>query len=79
MAEKSALADEGGGGDAHPLSLYLPSRNVNNIETKAERSFDLGFVFHIEAKRTCLFQNFERSKRSEQPFVQRFERSKQTE
>ena len=51
----------------------------NNIETKAERSFDLGFVFHIEAKRTCLFQNFERSKRSEQPFVQRFERSKQTE
>jgi hypothetical protein len=31
--------------------------NVSDIETKAERSFDLGFVFDIEAKRTCLFQN----------------------
>jgi hypothetical protein len=29
----------------------------NDIETKAERSFDLGFIFNIEAKRTCLFQN----------------------
>jgi hypothetical protein len=25
--------------------------NVNNIKTKAERSFDLGFVFDIEEKK----------------------------
>jgi hypothetical protein len=31
--------------------------NGNDIETKAERSFDLDFVFDIEAKRTSLFQN----------------------
>ncbi len=31
--------------------------NGNDIEIKAERSFDLDFVFDIEAKRTCLFQN----------------------
>jgi hypothetical protein len=74
MAEKSALAGEGG--HAHPLSL---SSNVNDIETKAKQSFDLGFVFDIEAKRTCLFQIFERSKRSEQPLVQGFERLKRTE
>jgi hypothetical protein len=35
----------------------LPSSNGNDIETKAERSFDLDFIFDIEAKRTCLFQN----------------------
>ncbi len=29
----------------------------NEIEMKAERSFDLDFVFDIEAKWTCLFQN----------------------
>ncbi len=32
-------------------------QTVAGIETKAERSFDLGFVFDMEAKRTCLFQN----------------------
>ena len=37
-------------------SNTLPSKG-NDIETKAERSFDLGFDFDIEAKRTCLFQN----------------------
>ncbi len=26
----------------------------NDIETKAEGSFDLGFVFDMEAKRTCI-------------------------
>jgi hypothetical protein len=31
--------------------------NGNDIETKSERSFDFDFVFDIEAKRTCLFQN----------------------
>jgi hypothetical protein len=31
--------------------------NGKDIETKAERSFDLDLVFNIEAKRTCLFQN----------------------
>jgi hypothetical protein len=35
----------------------LNSSNGNDIETKAERSFDLDFVFDIKAKRTCLFQN----------------------
>jgi hypothetical protein len=35
----------------------IRSSNGNGIETKAERSFDLGFVFNIQAKRTCLFQN----------------------
>ncbi len=35
----------------------LRSSNDNNIETKAEQSFNLDFVFDIEAKRTCLFQN----------------------
>jgi hypothetical protein len=64
------------GGHARPFSLYLPSSNVKDIETKAEGSFDLGFVFDIEAKGTFLFQNFERWKRSEQPLVQMFERSK---
>jgi hypothetical protein len=34
------------------------SSNGNDIETKAEQSFDLDFVFDIEAKRTCLIQNF---------------------
>ena len=34
-----------------------PPSNGNDIKTKAERSFDLGLVFDIEAKRTCLFQN----------------------
>jgi hypothetical protein len=29
--------------------------NGNNIETKAEQNLD--FVFDIEAKRTCLFEN----------------------
>ncbi len=33
------------------------SSNGKDIETKAERSLDLGFVFDIEGKRTCLFQN----------------------
>ncbi len=33
------------------------SSNGNDIKTKAERSFDLDFVFNIEAKQTCLFQN----------------------
>ncbi len=33
------------------------SSNVNDIETKAERSFDLGYAFDIKAKRTCSFQN----------------------
>jgi hypothetical protein len=33
------------------------SSNGSDIETKAEQSFDLGFVFDIEAKQTCLFQN----------------------
>jgi hypothetical protein len=32
-----------------------PTSNVNDIETKAEQSFDIGFVFNIEAKLTCLF------------------------
>ncbi len=57
----------------HDLNLrpmaYRPSRvhfkplcekscsNGNDFETKAEWSFDLGFDFNIEAKRTCLFQN----------------------
>ena len=32
--------------------------NGNDIKTKAERSFNLDFVFdNIEAKGTCLFQN----------------------
>jgi hypothetical protein len=31
--------------------------NGNNIESKAEQSFDLGFIFYIKAKQTCLFQN----------------------
>jgi hypothetical protein len=31
--------------------------NGNDIETKAEQSFDLDFIFDTEAKRTCLFQN----------------------
>jgi hypothetical protein len=31
--------------------------NGNDIDTKEDRSFDLDFVFNIEAKRTCLFQN----------------------
>jgi hypothetical protein len=39
--------------------------NVNDIETKAEQSFDIGLVFNIEAKQTCLFQNLQRSKRSQ--------------
>ncbi len=30
--------------------------NGNDIETKAEQSFDLDFGFYIEAKLTCLFQ-----------------------
>ncbi len=29
--------------------------NGNDIETKVERSFDLDFVFDIEAEQTCLF------------------------
>jgi hypothetical protein len=33
------------------------SSNGNEIKNKAEQSFDLDFVFDIEAKRTCLFQN----------------------
>jgi hypothetical protein len=40
------------------LMALLPSINGNDIETKAERSFDLGFVFDIEVKQTCLFQNW---------------------
>jgi hypothetical protein len=40
----------------YQAELVLRS-NGNDIETKAERSFDLDFVFDIEAKRTCLFQN----------------------
>jgi hypothetical protein len=46
---------------------------------KAEQSFDLGFVFDIKAKQTCLFQNLERSKRSEPCLfytLERLERSK---
>jgi hypothetical protein len=38
-------------------SLEVDYSNGNDIKTKAERSFDLGFVFDIEAKWTCLFQN----------------------
>jgi hypothetical protein len=39
------------------MHKILDTCNGNDIETKAERSFDLEFVFDIEAKRTCLFQN----------------------
>ncbi len=39
--------------------------NGNDIERKAERSFDLGFIFDIEAKQTCLFQNLYSKDRSE--------------
>ncbi len=35
--------------------------NGNNIEMKSQRSFDLDFVFDIEAKRTCLFQNLKQT------------------
>jgi hypothetical protein len=35
----------------------IGASNGDGIETKAEGSFDLDFVFDIEAKRTCLFQN----------------------
>jgi hypothetical protein len=34
-------------------NIMLWSSKGNDIETKAERSFDLGFVFDIEAKQTC--------------------------
>ncbi len=37
--------------------LKVCSSNGNDIKTKGERSFDLDFVFDIEAKRTCFFQN----------------------
>jgi hypothetical protein len=40
-----------------PPPVPLPTSNGNDIETKAERSFDLDFFFDIGAKRTCLFQN----------------------
>ncbi len=33
----------------HKILWHCPS-NVNDIETKGEQSFDLGFVFDIEAK-----------------------------
>jgi hypothetical protein len=33
--------------------MFSVTSNGNDIETKAERSFDLGFVCDIEAKRTC--------------------------
>jgi hypothetical protein len=39
-----------------PQGYSLTSKG-NDIVTKAERSFDLDFVFDIKAKRTCLFQN----------------------
>jgi hypothetical protein len=40
-----------------PVAADGSNSNGNDIETKAERSFDLDFVFEIEAKRTCLFKN----------------------
>jgi hypothetical protein len=43
--------------DRMPESERDETSNGNDIKTKAERSFDLGFVFDIEAKQTCLFQN----------------------
>ncbi len=43
--------------ERYALKLNSYISNVNDIETKVERSFNLDFVFDIEAKRTCLFQN----------------------
>ena len=51
----------------HPSKSYRSS-NGNDIEAKrseAKRYFDNRGIFSIEAKRTDLFQNVERSKRSE--------------
>jgi hypothetical protein len=50
---------QGGGelGATVAIIEVLNTSNGNDSETKAERSFDLDFVFDIEAKRTCLFQN----------------------
>jgi hypothetical protein len=41
---------------AAQLDPPLRNSNGNDIETKAEQSFDLDFVFDIEVKRTSLFQ-----------------------
>ncbi len=52
--------------------LDAPISNGNDIETKrneAKRYFDNRGIFSIEAKRTDLFQNFERSKQSEHIYV----------
>jgi len=43
---------------------------------KAERSFDLDFIFDIETKQTCLFYELDRSKQSEVCLFHKFERTK---
>jgi hypothetical protein len=68
-------------------------RNVKDIKTKAERSFDLGSfmmskrnepaffkeLVKIKGKQPCLFYTLERSKRSKFCLFDKFERSKRSE
>jgi hypothetical protein len=41
---------------AQPIKKPYLTSNGKDIETKAEQSFDLDFVFDIEAKRTAYFR-----------------------
>ncbi len=62
----------------HTIERTILSSNGNDMETKAERSFDLVFVFNIEAKQTCLFYTLERLKRSKFCLYHKFEISKRS-
>ena len=54
---QATLASRIGSLESIPRLHNMKNNNGNDIKTKAEQSFDLEFVFDIEAKRTFLFQN----------------------
>jgi hypothetical protein len=52
------------------LILVVPlNSNVNDSETKAERSFDLGFVFDIEAKTNLIIPELVKIKAKRTLFI----------
>ncbi len=57
----------------------MAASNGKDIETKAERSFDLDLVFNIEAKRTCCTASHKPFLYRKRPSQQNGERRKRNE
>jgi hypothetical protein len=61
------------------MHVTMVASNGKDIETKAERSFDLDFVFDIEAKRTCCTASHKPFLDRKRPSQQNGERRKRNE